>query len=434
MCEFISEIVDHACGSAVALRSRIEVNSLFSICQAILQEFEPANAKLYSDVTWRLEEHKDEVYREFYRCLSNVKDAEVLRPMHRLLTSQSIDAEKIHRRGIRLDSRSALGLDKRSDYNSIVRLGRGYKILEQHRTAILEGLAGWERKMFAVGVIDYMGLVTAVARYIDKIIPRYRCILVDEAQDFGSVELSILRKLVRPDKNDLFLCGDAAQSILPKHQSFDAAGIDVKGRSSRIFRNYRNSREILKFAHQVLTLNLSEFYFEQGELEISDPELSYRSSAEPLLLEASSLDVEIAAALRLLDVNDEIAERRGSSHSGCIAMVGYSGFEVQEYGKEIGIPVLDGASKFLHGSRFLSDLEQTKGYEFDTMVVVNCTQGQLPPLGAPEQEVFRNASEFYVAMTRAKSQLILSFSGRPVRLAGDAKIADFSMVRCCGYG
>ncbi len=393
------------------MRSRIEVNSLFSICQAILQEFEPANAKLYSDVTWRLEEHKDEVYREFYRCLSNVKDAEVLRPMHRLLTSQSIDAEKYIAEEFDW-IRSALGLDKRSDYNSIVRLGRGYKILEQHRTAILEGLAGWERKMFAVGVIDYMGLVTAVARYIDKIIPRYRCILVDEAQDFGSVELSILRKLVRPDKNDLFLCGDAAQSILPKHQSFDAAGIDVKGRSSRIFRNYRNSREILKFAHQVLTLNLSESHFEQGELEISDPELSYRSSAEPLLLEASSLDVEIAAALRLLDVNDEIAERRGSSHSGCIAMVGYSGFEVQEYGKEIGIPVLDGASKFLHGSRFLSDLEQTKGYEFDTMVVVNCTQGQLPPLGAPEQEVFRNASEFYVAMTRAKSQLILSFSGR----------------------
>jgi hypothetical protein len=92
LCEFISEIVDHACGSDTALRNRIEVNSLFSICQALLQEFEPANAKLYSDVTWGLEEHKDEVYREFYRCLSNVEDAEVLRPMHRLLTSQSIDA------------------------------------------------------------------------------------------------------------------------------------------------------------------------------------------------------------------------------------------------------------------------------------------------------------------------------------------------------
>jgi hypothetical protein len=73
--------------------------------------------------------------------------------------------------------------------------------------------------------------------------------------------------------------------------------------------------------------------------------------------------------------------------------------------------VLDGASKFLHGTRFLSDLEQTKGYEFVSMVIVNCAQGNLPPSGAPEQEVFRSASEFYVAMTRAKNQLVLSFSG-----------------------
>jgi hypothetical protein len=167
----------------------------------------------------------------------------------------------------------------------------------------------------------------------------------------------------------------------------------------------------LRLAHQVLTQNLSESHFEQGELEISDPELSYRSAAEPLLLQADSLSIEIAAAIELLNANDEIAQRRGASHSGCIAIVGYSGFEVQQYGSEIGIPVLDGASKFLHGSRFLSDLEQTKGYEFDTMVIVNCAHGQLPPSGAPEQEIFRNASEFYVAMTRAKSQLILSFSG-----------------------
>jgi hypothetical protein len=105
----------------------------------------------------------------------------------------------------------------------------------------------------------------------------------------------------------------------------------------------------------------------------------YRSSSEPLLLEKSSLAVEIAAALKLLDTNDEIARRRGTSHSGCIAVVGYSGYEVQQYGNEIGIPVLDGASKFLYGTRFLSDLEQTKGYEFDTMVIVNCAKGNLPP-------------------------------------------------------
>lgn len=410
LCEFISEIVDFACGEDAALRERIEVNSLFSICQRLLVEFEPMSARLYSDVTWRLEEHKDEVYREFYRCLNNVNDAEVLRPIHRLLTSQSIEAERYIAEEFDW-IRSAVGRDKRADYNSIARQGRGYKISEQHRPAILDGLTGWERKMSAVGVIDYMGLVTALTKYAEAIEPQYRSIIVDEAQDFGSVELSILRRLVKPDKNDIFLCGDAAQHILPKHQSFESAGIDVKGRSNVIRRNYRNSREILRLAHKVLTSNLSEFHFEIGEMDISDPELSYRSSSEPLILEAPSLQIEIAAALRLLDYNDELAARRGGNHSGCIALVGYSSYEVQQYGKEIGIPVLDGASQFRHGSRFLSDLEQTKGYEFDTVVIVNCAKGNLPPSWAPEQEVFRSASEFYVAMTRAKTQLILSYSG-----------------------
>jgi hypothetical protein len=92
LCEFISEIMDHACGSDADLRGRIEVSSLFSVCQTLLREFEPNNSKLYSDVTWGLEEHKDEIYREFYRCLSNVRDAEVLRPMHRLLRPAPINS------------------------------------------------------------------------------------------------------------------------------------------------------------------------------------------------------------------------------------------------------------------------------------------------------------------------------------------------------
>lgn len=72
--------------------------------------------------------------------------------------------------------------------------------------------------MSAVGVIDYMDLVTAVTRHIDKITPRYRCILVEEAQDFGSVELSILRKLAKQDKTTSF---SAATPRSPFYQSIN---------------------------------------------------------------------------------------------------------------------------------------------------------------------------------------------------------------------
>ena len=59
---------------------------------------------------------------------------------------------------------------------------------------------------------------------------------------------------------------------------------------------------------------------------------------------------------------------------------------------------------------FLSDLEQTKGFEFDSVVVVNCSQGVLPHPGLPAEESFRDLCRLYVAMTRAKTQLVVSFS------------------------
>ena len=83
---------------------------------------------------------------------------------------------------------------------------------------MLKALEGWERKMSAIGVIDYIGLTSALTLHLDKLHPAYTNILVDEAQDFGTTELNVVRRLVKPASNDIFLCGDIAQTILPKHQ------------------------------------------------------------------------------------------------------------------------------------------------------------------------------------------------------------------------
>jgi hypothetical protein len=58
-----------------------------------------------------------------------------------------------------------------------------------------------------------------------------------------------------------------------------------------------------------------------------------------------------------------------------------------------------------------SDLEQTKGYEFDTLIIVNCCAGVLLARDALHEEDFRDICKLYVAMTRARRELILSFHG-----------------------
>src|SRR5699024_3395650 len=101
------------------------------------------------------------------------------------------------------------------------------------------------------------GLAARLHKYIDKLEAKYRCILVDELQDFGTMELSILRKLVPKDENDMFLCGDIAQQVHTKHHKITHAGINVIGRSKKIKQNYRNSREILKAAYETLRSNIN---------------------------------------------------------------------------------------------------------------------------------------------------------------------------------
>lgn len=420
LAELISEIVDYACPDSQK-RKRIQVISFFALCQSLLKQFEPRSERLYSDITWGLEEHKDEVYREFYRCLHNNSDAEVMAPTHRLLVAQGVDAERYIAEEFDW-IRSALPFDERRKYLEIERKGRGYPLDKVHRENILRGLEGWEKKMEMVGVIDYMGLTTALSRHYDKIEPQFRSIIVDEVQDFGTTELALIRRMVAPAENDLFLCGDAAQHILPKHQIFERAGIETAGRSHSITRNYRNSREILETAYKIFVENLSERHFDNEELKISDPTYANRSSAKPLVLEGESLQQEISAAIAIVEENAQLSKERNTTHSGCIALAGYSTFEVERFGEEVGLPVLNGERKVMGEPLFLSDLEQMKGYEFDTVIIVNCTDTALPPLGMPTEDAFRFSSQFYVALTRAKTNLYLSFSGVPSRWITNDKV------------
>ena len=72
------------------------------------------------------------------------------------------------------------------------------------------------------------------------------------------------------------------------------------------------------------------------------------------------------------------------------------------------------------GQVFLSDLEQTKGFEFDSMAVINCSEGVIPHPDMPIEESFRELCKLYVAMTRAKTELIVSYAGGPSRFLSKA--------------
>lgn len=384
--------------------SRIEVISFFDLVRNLLIELEPTSENLLEERTWKLAEHVDEVFREYFRRWLNNDDAKVMGALQRQLTARKISAETYLREEFDW-VRSALPASDRNQYLTMERAGRRVPILEERRVDVFAGLKGWERKMKQVGVVDYLALTNALIERQDGLSPRYDHVLIDEAQDFGTTELAIVRKLAAVGPNDIFLCGDIAQTVLPKHRSLANAGLQI-GVRDRILQNYRNSREILRAAHSLLISNLDESLFEDDGLELLDPKFANFSGPAPLALCAESLELEIAYAR-------SYAQTRLSAgvKSVCIVIAGHTARDVDAFAATCGVESLNGLYDPLESPLVFSDLEQTKGYEFETLIVVNCRNGVLPATGAPAEEAYRQGCKLYVAMTRARRELILSFSG-----------------------
>lgn len=387
---------------------RICVKPFFEVCQELLYEFEPGSQKFYSDMTWKSGEHIDAIWREYYQCKLNFNAAEILHPVHDYLISQGVDADAY----IRAEFdwiRSAIPGARREEYLKLERTGRSVRMPIHYRELLLAGLVGWEYKMSAIGVIDSLGIVAALQPHISKIQPSYRSILVDESQDFGTSELAIIRHLVLPRENDLFLCGDAAQKVQIKCQNLNSAQINIpKSANSKLIKNYRNSFEVLNAAHQILINHMTEDLLDNDNFEILDPEYADFHGSTPLILQANSLDEEIEYAVCYLE--DELLHH--SNWKTCIAIAGYSLYEIQSFGSRVGFPVLDGTIGIQDQNLYFSDLSQSKGFEFDIMIVVNLSEGVMPNVLAPESEHFNDLATLYVAMTRAKTQLILSYSNK----------------------
>jgi superfamily I DNA/RNA helicase len=389
------------------IRARIKTASFFELCQGLLEHVYPENKDGHRDISLKLEEHVDEVFRQYYRCWENFEYAEVLWPIHKSLSARGISAENYLRQEFDW-VRSALSPSQMNEYLTIERTGRKLPLSKDFRKCVLEGLDGWQQKMRACGVIDYLGLTTALTNRIDELVPICDAMLIDEVQDFGTTELAILRKLVREEENDIFICGDIAQHVLPKHRSLTRAGIKIPNdRSRKILRNYRNSREILKAAYHVLLENLDDTQLDSGDLEILDPQYANRSSPKPCVVRANSLEDEYAYARSFLESDCQ----ENPDHKNCIAFAGYSLREVEIFAQSQGLPLLNGMHAAINQQLVISDLEQTKGYEFNVVIVLNCSEGVLPPINAPDEEAFRSGCQLYVAMTRARDELYLSHSG-----------------------
>jgi hypothetical protein len=412
LAKLIQELVQSSLGSSQQLLN-LKITSVFELCQEQLKALEPEKKNYYGIRTavpnkYVEAEHIDDIWQEYFTCGANNKDADVMFEVVRTLLVRNIYPQEYLRQEFNY-IRSAFANAEREQYFEMDRIGRAIPLDRRYREMVSAGLEGWERKMAVVGAVDDLGVTDALYKHLHVLGPDFDHVLVDEVQDLGTLELKIIRALTKSGPNDLFLAGDAVQAVHTKFCDMKAAGIDLPpARWIRLRQNYRNSRQILTAAYAVLQSNLLRIPPALHDMEVLEPEFANFSSAKPLLLEVESLERELLYALGYCR---QASSMDNADSKACIAICGMSQKSVEELGADLDIEVLSDSTDLSGARLFISDLEQTKGFEFDLMLVINCADGVIPQQHLPDRESFRELCKLYVAMTRAKRELVVTFSG-----------------------
>jgi superfamily I DNA/RNA helicase len=313
---------------------------------------------------------------------------------------------------------------ERRQYLADPRVGRAVGLLEEPRQACLKVLEAWEEWLRVGHLCDVDGLTLQVADRVTDQGPLARVreafpthhVLVDEVQDFSTLELDIIRRLVAdPDgPNRFFFVGDLYQKVFPKQHDTRRAGFDFTGRGRILTRNYRNTRQILRAAYCI-----PEQFPPQADeqLEVAAAELSEYEGGQPVCLSCTQEN----HVRRVLEV---VRNRRGtrmavvSENDALLAAVrreaGRLGLHCYELFR---VEDLDRWKKqegdALAADLVVSRLEAVKGFEFDTVVACDLSEGVIPRPGTPPEEYWREAAVVYSALTRARDELVMTYVDEP---------------------
>ena len=317
--------------------------------------------------------------------------------------------------------------DRIRSYLDLERAGRAIPLPEKVRRQVLDLLLLYEETMLHGGLLDEPALTLSLLPHLRELpsVPeelRFRCLLIDEFQDFSTRDLIVLRRLTPTEPNALFLTGDTVQKIHVKDLRLGAVGPDIiSSHRERITKNYRNSRQILAAAARLANEESQHAKSLGEDLEFLDPELAVRETSKPRAVEAYPGN-EIVHAF--LIARSCIEADQATPWSVCIVTANEAMFPVANVLEQIPndfpckVEALNGDYTRERTSMTVGTMSDVKGFEFSMIIIVGCSKGALPPRGSCPDEAWRHAFRLYVAMTRGRDQVTMIYSGEPSRFLG----------------
>jgi superfamily I DNA/RNA helicase/mRNA-degrading endonuclease RelE of RelBE toxin-antitoxin system len=328
------------------------------------------------------------------------------------------DAEFLHEEW----SQVVLGhaITSRQEYFRARRAGRGRQLNRAQRAEIWELAEQFTRRLDDQNLWTFRRVAAHAARLEQQLAaarePRYRHIVVDEAQDLSSAHWMLLRAMVGRGPNDLFLAGDTHQRIYDNYVSLGSLGIEIRGRSSRLTLTYRSTHEILAAASRILG---AESWDDMDDG--TDSLEGYRSvlrGPQPEFHAYASWQEELDGILR------QVQKWTGGDVAIAVSVPTKKQVEqVESYLSDHGVPAgsIGPEGPRLNEGVHVGTLQRFKGLEYQRMIIAGITDAALPGQRAAadparqQRELMRARSLLFVAATRARDELVISWNGQPSR-------------------
>lgn len=313
-------------------------------------------------------------------------------------------------------------------YAKVARPGRGVRLSRPQRIAVWNLVEAYRRQSEMDETLSFPEVLALAAEAL-----RVRAeagggyladhVIVDEAQDLHATHWALLRALVAEGPNDLFIAEDSHQRIYGSPIVLSRFGIKIVGRSRRLTLNYRTTAQNLAFAVGVLS-GAQYTDLEQEEEKTSDYR-SARSGPEPQLIGCDSQVAELQKVADLvigwLDdgvVPESIAvlTRSQDERDRFVRGLSERGVSVRAVDRTAASP----------GQPVVMTMHRAKGMEFSRVILSGADDKHVPaPValrGVPEEEraeaLLRERSLLYVASSRARDSLIVTWSGKRSELLG----------------
>lgn len=318
------------------------------------------------------------------------------------------------------------GVTTFQQYKRANRAGRGFPLSAKGREQIWPIFERILITLQAEGKAEWATICRQAREFIESGVVEspFDAVVVDELQDLRPQEIMLLSALSGPGENGLTLTGDGGQRIYGSRFSLKGLGVNVQGRSHILRINYRTTEQIRRFADRLVGDSGDDL---NGGSEKRKGTVSLLKGPKPTLHPAKTPAQQwkyVSSAIKRMK-KEGLALEEIAIFSRMNTALQTIQDALQRNRVKSQLIKRDGkAGEGVH----IGTLHRAKGLEFKAVFVVNVSDEQVPLRSLlqniQDQQLKKDLLErerqlLYVGLTRARDEVVLTWTGYPSRFLED---------------